>query len=325
MADDMKGPSAPDPNLLRPYRGAKPPAPAWFTSAIETPYETRFVEVERARIRYQLWQDENADEGATSKPGLLLVHGNGAHAHWYDFIAPFLMQDYRVAAMTFGGMGDSGYRERYGLPTFSAEQLAVCEDAGFFAGGAKPIIAAHSFGGFVTLHTGANHSDQFGGIIIVDSPIRPPDDDWEGPPERNTPNRIYPDLTAALGRFRLAPPQPCENHYIVDYIARHSLKEVETPPGETGWTWKFDYQIWKRFEAMEAPRDMLARINCPLAYMRGEQSVLMGKAIWSYMRSLRADMAMVSIPEAEHHVMLDQPLAFIAALRTQLAAFAEQT
>ena len=38
-----------------------------------------------------------------------------------------------------------------------------------------------------------------------------------------------------MGRYRLAPPQECDNRYLMDYMAYHSLKEIEG-----GWSWKFD-------------------------------------------------------------------------------------
>lgn len=315
MPDDVHELSPEQANLLVKYRGAKPPAPDWFQTAISTPYQERFVEVYDARVRYQRW-------GQTDKPGLLLVHGNGAHAHWYDFIAPYFADDYCVVAMSFAGMGDSDWRETYSVSTFTNEQLAVCEDANLFANGKKPVMIAHSFGGFIAMHTGSKHSDKFSGIMIVDSPVRPPDDDWDGPPQRVRGNKIYTSLEGALARFRLAPPQPCENHFIVDYIARHSLKQVEMKEGQQGWTWKFDPFIWRHFEAMAEPKSMLRAITCPLTVMRGEKSILLHEKTWTYMRGLRGDMTMVSIPEAQHHVMLDQPLAFVAAIRAQLAAWA---
>src|SRR2546423_1912983 len=58
----------------------KPP-PAWFARAVAAPFEDCFVEVDGARIHYLRW-------GQAGKPGLLLVHGGFAHAHWWDFIAP---------------------------------------------------------------------------------------------------------------------------------------------------------------------------------------------------------------------------------------------
>ena len=51
------------------YKGAHPPAPQWFETAVATPYETAFVDCEGAKIHYQSWGDR-------SKPGVLLVHGN---------------------------------------------------------------------------------------------------------------------------------------------------------------------------------------------------------------------------------------------------------
>ena len=35
-----------------------------------------------------------------------------------------------------------------------------------------------------------------------------------------------PGLQTAVARFRLLPPQHCENDFIIDHIARHSLREV---------------------------------------------------------------------------------------------------
>lgn len=298
---------------LAAYGGKRPPAPDWFLEAVATPYETHEVEVRGARIRYQRWGD-------TAAPGLLLVHGNGAHAHWWDFIAPYFAARYNVAAMTFSGMGESDWRGAYDMETFSAEQMAVIEHAGMFKAKRKPIIVAHSFGGFVTLLTGADHGETLIGTVIVDSPVNPPERE-RGPPDRSgRPNRVYADLAGALARFRLAPPQPCENHYAMDYIARWSLKPVDEAEGGPGFTWKFDPAIWKRFEAGRAPSDLLRATACRIAIIRGEDSALMPDETGDYMQGLLGhQVPFISIPHAHHHVMLDQPLAFIAALRTLLA------
>lgn len=290
------------------YGGNVPPAPDWFRKAVAVPYETRHVEVEGANIHYQRW-------GNRGKPGLFLIHGNGAHAHWWDYVAPYFAEQYHVLAMTFGGMGDSDWREQYDMDTFSREQIAVAEDAGLFDADVKPIIVAHSFGGFVTMVTGADHGARFTGMVIVDSPINPPERPRQGPSRSGRPHNIYEDLTKALGRFRLAPPQECENHYAMDYIARWSLKRVDE-----GWTWKFDPSIWKRFEMKRESSDLLKAAQCRVAIIRGEESALMADDVGEYMRELLGhQVPFVSIPHARHHVMLDQPLAFISALRTLLA------
>lgn len=290
---------------LAPFNGNKPPAPQWFKKALATPPTEHFIDVEGAQIQYLHWGDR-------SKPGLILSHGNGAHAHWWSFIAPFLAQEYSVAAVCFSGMGDSGYRENYSLEHYAREQIAVCEHSGMFVGEEPPIIIAHSFGGFATMVTGALYGDRLAGVIIVDSPINP--DREAGPPPRSgRPHRVYATLEEALARFRLAPPQTCDNAYIVDYIARHSLKEVAG-----GWTWKFDPQIWKRFEIGDREQ-RLKEISCRLAIMRGERSLIFPPEIGDYMFELLGkNVPVIEIPEAQHHIMLDQPLAFVAAIRALL-------
>lgn len=309
---------------LAPYHGAQPPAPKWFEDAVAAPYETAFAECEGASIHYQRWGDR-------SKPGLLLVHGNGAHAHWWDFVAPYLADDYHVVAMTFSGMGDSDWRETYKMDVFAQEQLAVCEHAGLFDHAEKPIIVAHSFGGFVTIVTGADYGDKFEGVVIVDSPVNPPDRPRTGPPPVRG-GKVYPTLEAALARFRLAPPQFCENHYIMDYIARWSLRKAPLtdgrgPNGETeGWAWKFDPSIWRRFAVSRPAEELLKQTRCRIALFKGDKSVLWEDDVGDYMCSLLdRQVPFIEIPEARHHVMLDQPLAFVAALRTLLQEWRHST
>ncbi len=189
----------------------------------------------------------------------------------------------------------------------------------FWPGPTKPIIVAHSFGGFVTIVTGAEYGERFSGIVLVDSPVNPPDRPRTGPPQVRG-GKVYPTLEAALARFRLAPPQPCENHYIVDYIARWSLKKKPLPEGDgDGWAWKFDPSIWQRFSVSRSPQDLLKATRCRIALMKGDKSIIWDDDVQNYMSGLlNRQVPFIGIPEARHHVMLDQPLAFVAALRTLL-------
>ncbi len=292
---------------LKAYAGQKPPAPGWFDEAIAATYEAHMLDVEGTEVQYLRWGDK-------SKPGLLLCHGNGAHAYWWAFIAPFLANQYNVAALTFSGMGDSGWRDEYSMELFAQEQMAVMEDAGMFDCPEPPIIVAHSFGGFVTMLTGALYGDRLAGTVIVDSPVNPPDREG-GPPRRLIrPNRVYPTLNEALGRFRLAPEQPCENHYLMDFVGRRSIKEVEG-----GFTWKFDPNIWQRFSIGDTT-ERLRQTKCRIGIFRGEFSAIFPPDVGDYMfEVLGKNVPVVEIPQARHHLILDQPIAFVAALRALLA------
>jgi pimeloyl-ACP methyl ester carboxylesterase len=306
MADDRPAPVS----LLAPFHGEKPPAPAWFDAALAVEPERSRIPVDGAQIELLTW-------GEVGKPGLLFLHGNGAHADWWSFIAPFFAQDWRVAAISWAGMGGSDWRPAYSAPSFAAEIFAAVEAAQLEAGGVKPILVGHSFGGFPTLYCGAEHADRLAGIVMVDSSIQPPEKRWRGPPPRpDAANRVYASLEEALARFRLAPPQGCENLYIADHIARGSLKEVEG-----GWTWKFDPAIWQRF-SMPDLGELLSRIVSPVALMWGERSALMHAETLNYMLGQMPDTTVrVAIPDADHHVMVDQPLAFVAGLRGVLAGW----
>jgi pimeloyl-ACP methyl ester carboxylesterase len=282
--------------------------PGWFARALATPFEDRWTTVDGAPIHYLYWADN------TAKPGLVLVHGNGAHAHWWAFIAPFFMSHYRIVALDLSGAGDSGRREHYSPDQFAREVDAVADDVGF---GDDVVVVGHSFGGFIALRTGLNHHDRLTGVVLVDSAVRPPDFQWERDPRRSPikPKRVYPTFEEALERFRLMPPQACENDYILDYIGRHSLAAVDG-----GWSWKFDDGLFSKFEFGTQMHEELARLKCRVAVMYGEQSDLFSQDVADFMfETLDESVPFVGIPQARHHLFLDQPIAFVSALRTMLA------
>ena len=294
---------------LADLHGERPPAPAWFDAALANAPAVGRVIVEGAGIETLAW-------GERGKPGLLFLHGNGAHARWWSFIAPFFAADYRVAALSWSGMGGSDHRAVYSVETFIEEIFSVAAATGASDAG-PPLIVSHSFGGFPMMAAAATRGPEMRAAVIVDTPFRGVGEEGGRPPNATLrPHKIYPTLAEALARFRLAPPQGCENVFIADYIARGSLIEV---PG--GWTWAFDPFLWSRFEIGEA-RSLLNHPGCPVGLIWGEQSMLMPPDRVAGMReSLPAGSPAVGIPSAEHHVMIDQPLALVAALRGLFASW----
>lgn len=321
----MDAPAPKDPRLtpLAPFRGARPPAPAWFERAMQCEPERRIVPVEGAAIETLVW-------GEIGRPGLLLMHGNGAHAGWWRFIAPYFAQTHRVAAFSWSGMGGSDWRDEYTLDRFTAEIIDVAETAGLFAGSRRPVCVGHSFGSFPLANAGHRHGERFSGVVFVDSPFSSPERRearrrarGERPrrPNEMRPHNVYPSFEAALARFRLAPTQDCENLFIVDAIARESLKRVSRADGSEGWSWRFDPFVWRNLKIPDL-RPALGALRCRAALMRGGLSKLMEAEDAAYTLSLMPPgTAFVEIPDAWHHVMLDQPLAFVAALRALMAGW----
>ncbi|MET0332662.1 MAG: alpha/beta hydrolase, partial [Rhizobacter sp.] len=229
---------------LAPFKGDKPEAPRWFEQALQREPQRSFTDVQGARIETLTWGD-------VGKPGLMLLHGNRAHADWWSFIAPFFADDFRVVAMSWSGMGGSDWRETYSIEQMSEEVGAVAAATGLHEGKTGPVVVAHSFGGFPALRYSARAGKQVGGLVLVDCPVMTPEmrkaRRGRGPSNTEArPSRVYETLPAALARFRFAPPQVCKNLYIADHIARLSLKQAPLEGAEgTGWTWRFDPFQWR--------------------------------------------------------------------------------
>ena len=279
--------------------------PGWFKQALDAPMAERVIDVDGASIRYLDW-------GRAGQPGLVLVHGGAAHAHWWSFIAPYFNDRYHVVALDLSGHGDSGRRRRYSHSLWADEIMAVANDAKFPG---PPVVVGHSLGGLVTIQTAVDHGNRLAGAVIVDSPVRRPDPESEegarGAAFRSP--GTYATLEEAIARFRLIPPQPCDNDFIIDHIARHSLTETND-----GWTWKFDPHLFTH--TMVPLNEQLAAVRIRVALIRGHHSVVVPADTADYMYELMGRVApVITIPEAHHHLFLDQPLAFVSALRALLA------
>jgi pimeloyl-ACP methyl ester carboxylesterase len=309
----------PKPAPLVPFRGEKPPAPAWFDKAVAMEPERSAHQGAGVTIETLAW-------GERGKPGLLMLHGGSAHADWWSYLAPFFAKTHRVVASSWSGMGGSDWRDSYSMDLLSAEMLSTLDATGLREGPVKPAIVSHSFGSFPAMAFAARFGDEVGGLITVDSPFLSNDmrakREIDRPPSRSPRDTvIYGSFAEALARFRLMPAQEAENLYIVDYIARHSLREVTRPDGGTGWTWRFDPFMWSRLKRNDSAAD-LAAAKCRLAITWGSDSVLFPDPIKAFVRATAPQGTMfIEIPEARHHVLIDQPLALVTMIRAVLAAW----
>ncbi len=303
--------------------------PAWFVQAMDVPRDEAFVEVDGHKVHYFRW-------GKRGKPPLLMTHGFLAHARCFAFIAPFLAEDYDIVAYDLAGMGESEMIPDCDGIKRAKRMVAIADALDLFAGPVKPKIIAHSFGSGVALQAMELAGDRFGGLVICDLMVLRPErlmahfKGGGGPPgsgRSDRPNKLYPDYEAAYGRFVLSPPQAVQQPFLFDYMAYHSLRRVED--GETqGWSWKFDPMVFHRHDADQAKWLQTGQriVDLPhrVAIVYGENSKLFDGDSAAYLRELGGDhIPMIAVPEAEHHLMLDQPLALVTALRSVLALWGE--
>jgi pimeloyl-ACP methyl ester carboxylesterase len=282
-----------------------PGAPAWFRNAVTVPYGDGNVEVAGCDVHYLHW-------GEPGRRGLVFVHGGGAHAHWWTHVAATFAGEFRVAAIDLSGHGDSGHREEYDPEQWADEVVAVAADAGIDG---LPVVIGHSMGGFITIVTAARYPDHVASVIVCDSPVTEADPEISAHDAFGRP-RTYPTVETAVARFRTVPPQDHYLDYVIDFVARHSLREADG-----GWQWKFDRRIFEQFgrgvRGLAVP--YLTQVDCRLALLRSEHG-LVTPEIGAFMYEKLGRVApVIEIPEAGHHAMLDQPLILLTALRTLLA------
>lgn len=299
--------------------------PDWFVAALSVPREEGFVTVDGVRMHYFAWGDPAA-------PPVLMTHGFLSHARCFAFVAPLLAGDYRVVAYDLSGMGDSELRANCDMQARGREMIGVAEALGLFGHVRKPIVVAHSFGSAVALTALSLEPDAFAGAVICDLMVLRPsrlEAFWagghtspgSGDPKR--PHRRYSDYASARARYVLSPPQPVGEPFLMDYMAYHSLR-----CDEGAWTWKFSPAVFKRDNVRSEWLEMGQRLVAApgrKTIIHGEQSLLFTPDSRDYMRELGGTgIPVIAIPEARHHLMLDQPLAFTAALRAVLAEWSAE-
>jgi pimeloyl-ACP methyl ester carboxylesterase len=242
--------------------------------------------------------------GDPDRPPLVLLHGGGANAHWWDEVAPALAERFHVVALDFRGHGDSDAPEpRPGA--FGRDLVGLLEHLG--APGAA--LLGHSMGGHVAL----GHAARYGGarrpraLVAVDVAR------GAGTRTRRmmrlalAARRSYRTREEAVARFRFLPPAPGAPEALRARIASASVREE--PDGRFGF--KFDPR-WFALPPEEGPE--LAHVASPTLLVRGAESPLLSRegalALASEIRGAR----LVEIEGAGHNVHLEQPGRFLAAV-----------
>ena len=238
------------------------------------------------------------------------------------FIAPFFAKDYRVVALDLHRHGALGLARAYVFEQFVREAREAGRAGGAFDGG-KPIVVGHSFGGRAAMGLSRDFGPELKGAVMVDPPFFAPQN--LAAARRRRAQVVRGASSIRLRRRRALPPdaaQPCDNLFILDShrAALRPARPSTTMASRAGRS-RFDPHFWEKFTRID-PVPIVSAAHCPLALIRGAKSQLFKPDDADYLISFIAPGSPhVEIPEAEHHVMIDQPLAFVAALRALLAAW----
>ena len=110
------------------------------------------------------------------------------------------------------------------------------------------------------------------------------------------------------------PYQVCDNLFIVDYIGRQSLGPASSLEEPGRWTWRSDPFVFHKLSGADQGRAEAAirSARCPMAFLHGERSAIVRADNLAHTRAIApAGTIFAVIPDAAHHVFLDQPLAVV--------------
>jgi pimeloyl-ACP methyl ester carboxylesterase len=258
--------------------------------------------------------------GRDGDPTVVLMHGNGAHAHWWVPLVPSLVPGWRVVAPDLRGHGESTWPAApdYGMVDFDVDLAAIADALapGPFA------LVGHSMGGRIALWFAAHRPARTTALAMLDARLEHIVPEEAAQYRKNASGeragRGYPTYAAARAAFRFVPDEPGVPPDVVDLLARHAI--VERGPGD--WTFRFDRGVL-RFEG-DAAGDLtrfLPTITCATLVANGRRSWVLNAAA--------RDRIVAALPRGEgrefrgaHHFVVSHAAEVGDALRRFLDAAA---
>jgi pimeloyl-ACP methyl ester carboxylesterase len=271
-------------------------------------YVESFVEVDGLRLHVQ-------DYGASGKPSMLCVHGGGANAHWYDFVAKGFNADYHVRAIDLRGHGDSDWNNsnppNYSYSRHAADIHELTErlDLRDF------VLIGHSMGGMVSSVYAATYPGRARALIVVDSNlVMSPERIASFQVVADRPAREYVTQEEFIANYRVRPGGSTAPLDALRYIAQHSGRRSD----DGFWRHKVDRRTYANRELFDSLA-LWNRIKIPALLMKAARSPRMTLEAIAEIKSRAPQVMMTLVPDADHHITLDNPAGFIRAAREFLA------
>jgi pimeloyl-ACP methyl ester carboxylesterase len=274
----------------------------------QTEPTSKFVRVNGVKLHYLDWG------GDRHKRTILLLHGGSAHAHWWDSVAPRLTAFGNVLALDHRGHGRSEWANppHYGPSVYKRDICSFIREHI----GTPVLLIGHSMSGEIAQRIAVEEPQLLSAMVIIDAPHgRPPLKTrlmwrWKRR-KQGGPRPEFARPEDLVKRFRLSPP----GHNLTDEaLASLALKGAEQLPNGR-WAFRFDPQtrVWRpKFGEMRKPP--LKRVRMPVLILRGENSALVSRSAARRLHRMIPGAVLKEIPDAWHHVPLDNPEATVGAI-----------
>ncbi|HUF81359.1 MAG TPA: alpha/beta hydrolase [Burkholderiales bacterium] len=270
------------------------------------PYASRFIEAGGLRLRYLEYGDGRA---TGNRPVMLCLHGGAAHAHWFDFVAQDFLGDYRVLALDQRGHGDSAWAVP---PDYSYDRYAA--DLAEVAGKLDLrdfVLIGHSMGGTVSLMYAAAYPGRVKQLIVVDSTLQMTVERVAALREVGTrKGSRYATQEEFISRFRLRPAGTTAAPEVIRHLALNGSRRDR----DGGWTHKFDRNVYATRETVDG-LPCWNHIRIPALLVKAARSQRISPQVFAEVKSRCPQVELAEVPDADHHVTLDNPAGFARAVR----------
>ncbi len=271
--------------------------------------EDKFIEIDGLSLHYLDWGRIGADP-------MILLHGLCGNAHYWDFFAHNMRNDYHVLAPDQRGHGDSGWTESYGPRDYVLDLESFAASLGL----ENIVLVGHSMGGINAIIYAAIHPEQVGRLVIVDIGPEISDAGIERmEKERDNEPEAFESKEDAISYMRQT--EPRQSDAFIEHQAKYALKR------DDGGRLTFKYDKALRNTELRSPQwlwEYLNQIVCPTLIVHGVESDMLAAEVAQAMAHSLAFGSVVDIEHAGHSIPGDNSETFEASVYAFLNSVFEQ-
>ena len=274
--------------------------------------QDKYFESDGMRFHYLDW-------GEPKNPTIIMLHGFAQQSHSWDFVALGLCDKFRIVAFDQRGHGDSDWSQNhnYSLNDYHNDIDNLIKHLGL----SETLMVGMSMGGRNAFTYAASHPDLVSALVVVDAAPVAQSSGRDKIRNFVSQEDVHPSIEEFVRMVHgYTPNRP------IDQIwgsIKHNVKQLS----DGSWTWKYDKFLRSpdrdfRSESKDVSDAMWASLDmlkAPTLLVVGEDSDIVSHDVANQMINRISNSQLVSIPNAGHRVMGDNPVAFQSAINEFLS------
>jgi len=267
--------------------------------------QDKFITANSLKLHYLDWGNPDA-------PSMLLLHGLCGNAHYWDFFARSMKNDYHILALDQRGHGDSSWTKSYSPRDYVLDLEAFVTALELD----NIVLIGHSMGGINAIIYAARHPEQISQLAIIDIGPKIAAAGMERmEKERASEPEAFNSEEEAIKYMKQL--QPRYSEVFVQHQARYAFKRDD----KGRLTFKYDRTL--RSTELQSPQWLwgyLKEVICPTLLLNGMESDMLSRETAQKEANTLVFGSVVDIERAGHSIPGDNPQAFEVAVRNFLSS-----